>query len=295
MNHHGDNMKILKYIIAAAALFASHDLGAQTPPPAGPQITVERIMPPNLLANPSIEEGGSAGPKNWVFGSGEELIFRWAWAGNGRTGKCLWIKALGGRMSGYWSQPVRVTPGKNYVFRGHYRLGGGRILIWVNGNAPKGDGTNARIDLRFHDTSPLGHWLIPVFISPESLDAPDPNEWRSFELRGVVPEPITHIRLSLGMYFAMGEAWFDDLYVGLDEADVKFSIKPPPGLGIGRVVIKADGQEKPVIEAGPLAQGSAFNETLKGRPLNEKYNMTMHLSDGSVVQGVYPITEAKER
>lgn len=259
-------------------------------------IQITRILPPNLVNNPSMEDGSGREAQGWAFDSGQASNFQIGRVNEGFDGSnSLWARSLSGRMSGYWSQAVNVEPGRTYVFRGKYRLGGGRMLIWVNGSAMNKNNTAVRVDKRYHVSSPYGHWLSPVFLPVEALVGPDPKEWTPFELKVEVPNPVRAVRLSMGMYFAPGEAWFDDVWVGLDEADLKVEVKPTTGR-INRVIVSDAKDKRQLYDSGHIVS-KAFSQTvLKARPLDETYLVETHLSNGKRVHARYPqVEELKER
>ncbi len=174
---------------------------------------------PNLLTNPGVETGAGGKPDGWSFHTATPAIFEADWRDAGRSGKCLWLKAASGEMSGYWSQTVSVVPGKTYLATGFLRLVRGKVLCYVHGTGALPDGRRVSLDERFYRGTMRGHWLSPVFLPPEALSGPDPDAWLPFQIRFTVPPPVERVTLSLGLYFAAGEAAFDDLSIVPVEAE----------------------------------------------------------------------------
>jgi hypothetical protein len=146
------------------------------------QIRGEPALPvANLVQNPGAEEGGADGnPAHWQFSTARPDLFEASWADNGRSGKCLGVKASSGEMSGYWGQAVSVTPGETYVFKGYFRLAAGKILCYAHSRLKLPDGRGVAVDERLYRGTKRGHWLIPVFLPAESLGGPSPDEWYPF-------------------------------------------------------------------------------------------------------------------
>lgn len=151
--------------IAAAAMAADLTVTANPPLPL-----------PNPVKNAGMEQNeGATGLVDWKFGTANPENFEQGWLPDGHTGPgSLWLKAHSGVMSGYWNQVVPVKPETDYLLRVWYRLGGGKMLIYVHGGANGGQS----VDQRFYDTSMRNHWLAPVFIKPEYMKGTDPQEWR---------------------------------------------------------------------------------------------------------------------
>ncbi len=256
------------------------------------EVQIKGIPSPNLVKNPSIEEVAKDQPKYWTFDSALKENFIISWTHGGRTGKkSLGIKTQTGKMSGYWTQIVVVESERTYLFKGYYRLGGGRILIWVSGEGALPDKTKVKVDRRFYAASSRGHWLEPVFLPPEALSGPDPDVWLPFEIEVKVPAPITHLAFNMGLYFSHGKVYFDDLWVGLAEMDLDIDVKAAPEERIDRVVIRSAEPAKDIFDSGPLAKAKNYEKTLKALPMNATYEVLVHLADGKVVRKVYSHSE----
>jgi hypothetical protein len=274
---------------------------------------------PNLARNPGMEEGDSGPstalrpalslpfdaaqglepverskggtPLHWKFTTAMPDNFETGWVDGGRSGKCLWVKAKTGKMSGYWNQTIPVEPGKTYLFKGYYRLAAGKILCYAHASVRLQDNRSVAVDQRYYRGSLRGHWLVPVFLPPEALAGPDPQQWYPFEIKATIPPPMKAISLSLGIYFTPGEAWFDDIWVGLAETDLRVSVKAGPGEVLERVVVRAVGEPKPVADSKPLQGATTFETTLKAQRSDKEYEVEVTLADGKVIRQREPRSE----
>ncbi len=277
-----------KRSIAVAALLAALAAAA-----ADIRVSAEPPLPlPNLLQNPDIEEGAAGQPAAWSFGTATPAIFQNAWAEDGRSGRCLWLKASSGDMSGYWAQAVPVEPGQAYLATGFLRLAAGKVLCYVHGTATTPDGRKISVDERVYRGTMRGHWLIPVFLPPDALGGPDPTVWYPLRLRFTTPEPLERVTLSLGLYFAAGEAAFDDLCISQAETELQIAVTPAPGETLRQVIVSPAPSGRPVFDSGPLPEGTAsFEKRLPGQPADGQWIVTVRLGDGRVVTRQYPASE----
>lgn len=244
---------------------------------------------PNLVRNPGIELGQDGKPADWAFGTATPDNFLTAWRDDGRSGKCLWMKAKTGDMSGYYNQTVVVQPGRPYLFKGYYRLGAGKLLVYAHNSIAAAEGRRVAVDQRFYQGTMRGHWLVPVFLPPDALGGPDPTAWLPFRMQVNVPEQMTAIALSLGLYFQPGEVSFDDLWAGLATTDLAVKVKAADGERLARVVVSPVGDTKPVFDSGALKEGTAeFSTTLKQQPTDATYEAVVTLGDGTTSKYRYP-------
>ncbi len=248
----------------------------------------------NLIANPGVEQGAGNQPAHWNFGTANPENFETGWRDGGRSGKCLWMKAKTGVMSGYYNQAVPVEPGRAYLFRGFSRLAAGKLLVYANSSIALPDGRRVAVDERFYRGTMRGHWLVPVFLPPDALGGPDPNAWLPFRLKVNVPEGMKAVALSLGLYFQPGEVSFDDLWAGLAATDLSLSVKAAPGETLSRVVVKAVGNDRPVYDSGGLKPGTTeFGTALKAQATDAVYEVSATLGDGQVIVRRYPEGEVQ--
>ncbi|NOY82197.1 MAG: hypothetical protein GXP31_14460 [Kiritimatiellaeota bacterium] len=207
----------------------------------------------NLAPNPCFELGRDDRPAGWSFGTAVPDIFQSAWTDGGRTGKCLRVQATSGKMSGYWNAPVPLVSGRRYRFSGWYRIKGGRILCYVHARKrlPK-EYKTVTLDERFYAGSFRQHWLVPVFIPPDALPGPKPDQWYRFDIVFTAPAPLTGASISLGMYFTPGLAFFDDVFFGPAETTLDISATTDATDRVRRIVVMAPGHSKPLADTGGL-------------------------------------------
>ena len=263
-------------------------LGVQA---AGIKISSDPALPtPNLVQNPDLEQGADGKPLGWSFITATPDNFQTGWQEGGRSGKCLWAKALSGKMSGYWNTTVAVEAGRTYFLQGYYRLGGGRILCYVHSTITGPDGKQVSVDERFYRSSLRGHWLSPVFLPPDCLSGPAPEQWQPLSLKVPVPAgpAVKAVAISLGIYFTPGEAWFDDIWFGRAETDLQVSVAPAPGEALKRVIVRKVGSEKPVFDRALADATTPFSTQIANQPADAEYEVEVTLADGRVVRQRYP-------
>jgi hypothetical protein len=275
----------LVLLLGAATLLCAAEITVSSDPP---------LPVPNLIANGDCEQGAEGKAAQWSFGTATPSNFETAWRDDGRSGKCLWMKAKTGVMSGYFSQSVPVQPGRAYLFHGFFRLGAGRMLVYANSSIALPDGRRVAVDQRFYQGTMRGHWLVPVFLPPDALGGPDLNAWLPFRLSVNITESMTAVALSLGLYFQPGEVSFDDLWAGLGQTDLSVSVKAAAGETLSRVVMTPVGASKPVYDSGVLKAGTTeFSTLVKQQPTDAVYEVAVTRSDGQVTVRRYPEGEVR--
>lgn len=254
-------------------------------------VTSDPPLPvPNRVTNPGIEQADEQGkPLDWRFTTAKPEIYEVGRVEGGRSGHCLWLKANTDEMSGYWAQDVPVTAGTKQLFKGWWRLAAGKMLIYAHGRITLPDGRRRAIDARdFHGTS-RGHWLVPVFLPPDALGGPQPDEWYPFRLEADITEGFEQLALSLGLYFQTGEAWFDDLWAGLARTTLDLTVTAPDGPALKRVVVTPVDGVKPVFDTKDLPpETREVKQTLPDLPTDAVYETVVTLADGQTVRRLYP-------
>lgn len=238
---------------------------------------------PNLLQNPGFEEGADGEPSHWRWSTARPENFQVAWAQEGRTGKrSLYIRALSGVMSGYWSQSVPVEPGIPYLLRGWFRLGGGKILVYVHARAPDG----RVLDERFYAESLRSLFLVPVFLKPQHVKGPLPDRWYPFRLRFIPPPGLRAVSVSAGMYFTAGEVWYDDFSLQRATTTLRVEVKSPGDLRRVQVVaVREEGKEEVLFDSGPLPpETRSFSRSLPDAPTDAVYLLRVSTADGRTVE-----------
>ena len=193
---------------------------------------------------------------------------------------CLYVKAFTGEMSGYWSQVVRLSPGK-YVLRGWFRLLSGKLLIYVHGR-----NNQAAIDQRFYAGIDLPPSLVPTFLKPQYLIGGRSDDWHPFTLPFEMPQGLPAVAVSLGMYFTAGEVWFDDVSLTVAETHLRVRVRGPQG--IRQVTVFRVGSEKPLWQSPTLAPGQATFQHTLSVPATGRYRVVATSSSGRTIEKLYP-------
>ena len=247
---------------------------------------------PNLIPNPGFEESEGENPAHWSFSTANPENFIVGLDEDGRRGKCVFVKAHEGIMSGYWVQRVAVEPGKKYLFGGHQRVASGRVLCYVHATHRLGDGAVVEVNQRHYSGIMREHWLIPVFLNPSDLAVPDPAQWFPWELAVTVPPPLETVSLSIGLYFSGGQVWFDDLWAQLAETDLQVEVSTDDEAGLARVVVQRVGEQALVLDSGELEAGTQhYAIVLAGQQTDAVYEVTAIKPDGTAIHRRYPAGE----
>ncbi len=248
----------------------------------------------NLARNPGMEEGAAGEAAHWSFGTAVPENFETAWVeGEGRGGShALYLKAHDSVMSGYWSQTVQVEPGR-YVFRGYYRTTGGRLLMYAHGRNTEVE-PPVGVDERTYAGSVIASFLVPVFIPYEALVGADPNTFYPFSVQVQVPERLPAIALSMGMYFSPGEAWFDDVWFGPAEFDLRVRVNAQ-GARIERVTVFDRDEEEPLYTSSEDAAYPAarplpdpFEARIPRARNGRTYLAVARTADGELFRAYFP-------
>ncbi len=156
----------------------------------------------NLVKNPDFKSpAGYMG--NWKFASMGDDIFTLKYD---KEKQAVSLASSSNEFSGYLTQDIPVTPGKEYVARCNQLLPLGRALLWAAAmDANKqlsGKSWTAR-SYSFADNP-----LFPEFIRPEYAPGGGRTEWKDVEVRFTPDEKVHFIRLSVGSYFGQGIVYF---------------------------------------------------------------------------------------
>jgi hypothetical protein len=246
------------------------------------QVSSDPPLPaPNLIANGGFEEGEGDLPAQWHWGTAAPDNFETQWTDRGHTGKAVYLKAQTGSMSGYWGQTVAVQPDTDYVMTGWFRLRGGKLLCYVHA-APAG---GPSLNERFYQLSLLNHALVPVFLKPEYMRGL-PDQWQPFRLPFHVPEKLTSVAVSAGMYFAAGEVLYDDFRLFRATTDLQVKVQAPEGLA--QVQVLAGDRKEPLFDSGPLKGDKQFERKLPGVSTETVYHVVVTTADGRQITRDYP-------
>ena len=239
----------------------------------------------NMLENGDFEAAEGDKPLAWTWSTAMPENFRVGWINEGRNGsKCVFLEALSGAMSGYWSQTVRVKPRQRYLLRGWYRLAGGKILIYAHGRSQE-----RQLDARYYAGAGLEASLVPVFLKPEYIVGGLPDKWQAFRLEFGVPSRLTSAIISLGMYFTAGKAWFDDVW--LSEAAVDLTIDVQSDAPIAKVEVIDIGGSRPrlVWRTEKLPENlTSFHRLVRGVRADGKFLVRAMTTAGHQAESTYP-------
>lgn len=271
-------------------------MGLVAIPASGVQLEVSGDPPPetNLLENPSMEKGAGGEPAHWSFDTAEPDNFTTAWAEQeGVDGsRALYVRAHDDVMSGYWTQVVDTPPGV-YTFSGLYRTTGGRLLMYAHGENTEVKPAFA-VDARTYHGSAVASFLVPVFIPSEALTGPDPDTYYPFSVQVDVRQRIEQLKLSMGIYFTPGEAWFDE--VSFRPATMNMTVQVRgEGEQIARLTVFEADQVEPVYRsdrdpdfADAEALPDPFEITLEDLPSGGDYLIVAKTVDDTLHRVHFP-------
>ncbi|MFZ2657687.1 MAG: hypothetical protein WAX69_22325, partial [Victivallales bacterium] len=198
-----------------------------------------------VLPNPSFEMGEST-PTGWsVFGSAKT-----AWVDNAaRAGKrsVSVSDAPAGQFSG-WSATIPVRADRTYSFGGYVKGGNLAANGFVGGGA---------FALQFLDAQGqvIGDQIISAAVSANT-------EWTKVMTRKAQPpDGAISARLVAGLQYCNGTAWFDDVDLSIEEAELKTAAK----------VIRTPKPSSSVRYAKNLLKNGDIEEVIDGKPAGWTY------------------------
>lgn len=189
---------------------------------AQPAVTVTINTDPapadvNMLRNPGFEEGvGQDGaPVGWQINTAAPESFIFEPIGDARTDEVCWrVHTDSPAMSGYIQQNVRVEDDTEYRAWTWLRLAGGRYMMLLRGLVQPPGAASYRFDERTEIISSKNHWLAPLYLNPEHLQGPPPDEWIFMPMTMTAPAGLGTVQVWLGSYFTASEMHFDDTFFG---------------------------------------------------------------------------------
>ncbi len=182
----------------------------------------------NMLTNPGFEgeiaEDGM--PVGWQANTAAPESFTFERIGDARTGDwCCRVHTASPAMSGYIQQYVPVEADTQYRAWTWLRLEGGRYMMLIRGHVSPPGAAPWRFDERTDIISTRNHWLAPLYLDPEHLQGPPPDEWVLMPLDVTIPEGLATVALWLGSYFTASEMHFDDTYFGPASCTLSLSVE----------------------------------------------------------------------
>ncbi len=245
---------VLRGGLVAVALTYAWLAGAEAPTVLAKPVPSH--LAANVLVNPDLGEHVADQPLAWEFGSAEPGNFEATWSAEGRTAPgSLRLLTHTGKMSGYFTQRVEVTPGDALMVQAWVRMTGGKLLVWLTGSPLLPDGTRLQFDQRYEAQSMKTFFLAPTWIKREYLRGPDPDEWFLVHKAIEIPAGMTALKVGFGSYFGAGEMWIDDIYCGPAQVDVEIKAAAGgegDGDRITRVEVLAIPGPEIVHDSGPL-------------------------------------------
>ncbi|MBD3292225.1 MAG: hypothetical protein GF393_04830, partial [Armatimonadia bacterium] len=167
----------------------------------------------NMLTNPGFEDGvGDDGaPVGWEINTASPENFTFEPIVNARTGATCWRVYTGTpAMSGYIQQNVPVEDDTEYRAWTWLRLEGGRYMMLLRGYVNPPGEASYRFDERTDIRSTKNHWLAPLYLNPEHLQGPPPDEWILMPMTITAPTGLGTVQIWMGSYFTASEMHFDD-------------------------------------------------------------------------------------
>lgn len=252
-------------LLIAALMSAGLVVGAWSASPVSMAWSIAPTHPEqNRLQNADFAQRGEDDlPAGWEFTTADPENFEVGWAEVGRSGPgSARIVTHTGRMSGYLVQTVPVTEGERLMVLAHVRLNRGVVLLWLTGSPVMPDGTRGRFDERFELPSAKQFFLAPTWIKREYLRGPDPERWVPV-VRAIDIPAMEALRVGIGSYFARGEMFIDDAYVGPAQADLTIELTAQGQARIASVEVVTVPGGTPLCAETPENGTATWTHTLR--------------------------------
>ncbi|MEA3399607.1 MAG: hypothetical protein U9R79_00045 [Armatimonadota bacterium] len=235
----------------------------------------------NMLTNPGFEEGlGEEGaPVGWRINTAAPESFAFEPLGKARSGDVCWrVHTDSPAMSGYIQQNVHVEADTQYRAWTWLRLQGGRYMMLLRGRVRPPGEPPWRFDERTDIISTHNHWLAPLYLEPEHLQGPPPDEWILMPLDITVPDGLETVQVWLGSYFTASEMHFDDTYFG--PATCTLSVRVHSDSPIRDVIVR-DVAGGPAIYRDDEPGGeTTWQVTVPDLPIADAYRVTVRTDAG---------------
>jgi len=181
----------------------------------------------NMLTNPGFEDGVTedGAPIGWQINTAAPEDFVFEPVGDARSGETCWrLHTDTPAMSGYIQQNVPVEDDTEYRAWTWLRLRGGRYMMLLRGLVQPPGEASYRFDKRTDIISTKNHWLAPLYLDPEHLQGPPPDEWILMPLDITAPAGLGTVQVWMGSYFTQSEMHFDDAYFGPAKCTLSLNI-----------------------------------------------------------------------
>ncbi len=204
---------ILVWVLGAAGISAYGEITIEVE--AAPALPV-----PNLLLNPSFEEGGRR-PANWTDQTGGDYKLM-RHPGAGRKGAFVRVDCVRSNIltSGFVNQTVSVRPGGRYVARVWVRFHAGRAYLRLLPSSGSGS--------EIHRVSWLGSPLVPGFLSREMTGSSSEDEWILLASEPVQAGDDGVLTIGLGTYQERSSVDFDEAFLGEAVTELSFRVSGEP-------------------------------------------------------------------
>ncbi|NLO08030.1 MAG: hypothetical protein GX131_19585 [candidate division WS1 bacterium] len=235
----------------------------------------------NMLTNPGFEQGAGedGAPVGWQINTAAPEDFTFEPIGNARTGEVAWrVNTDSPGMSGYIQQNVPVADDTEYRAWTWLRLQGGRYMMLLRGLVQPPDGAAYRFDQRTEIISTRNHWLAPLYLSPEHLQGPPPDEWILMPLTITAPAGLGTVQVWLGSYFTASEMHFDDTYFGPARCTVTLGIESESP--IRDVILRDMTSGRPIFRDDAPGGVTTYQTTVPEAPIADAYYVVLQTAAG---------------
>lgn len=228
----------------------------------------------NILVNPDFEEGNLG----WNANTARPDLFAYEISNHAVSGeKSAYIRAFDGLMSGYWSQSVNLNPGEKYKYSFWGDIRKGYMLCYVSGSG---------LDRRKYLSSYYDDVHYPVFLKADHMENLALPGWNKYSFEFVNSKNVEKAAVHLGIYFSKGEAYYDNVYFGIDT--VKFGIKVKSNNNsIARIEVMDDLGTK-VFEKNYSDSGREREEWFNVPADASHLEIVAYDGDGSMSRLLYP-------
>jgi len=234
----------------------------------------------NLLKTPGFEQVEDGFPVAWQQNTAGPEHFTYEVVGNARTGSSSFrLAADSGEFSGYVQQNVAIEPGREYRAWTWLRLAGGRYMMLIRGHITMPGEAATHFDERSELISTRNHWLAPLYLNPEHLQGPDPEEWVFRPQSFTAPEGLSAVQMWMGSYFRKAEMWFDDTYLGPGKCTL--SLKVEAGQPLQQVWVRDVESGPAIYSSGKLEGNTKTHEAvLEDVPIADGYLVMFETREG---------------
>lgn len=241
----------------------------------------------NMLANPGFEEGAGedGAPVGWEINTASPENFIFEPMGDARSGETCWrVHTDTPAMSGYIQQNVAVEDDTQYRAWTWLRLEGGRYMMLLRGHVNPPGEASYRFDERTDIISTRNHWLAPLYLNPEHLQGPPPDEWVLMPMTITAPAGLGTVQVWMGSYFTASEMHFDDAYFG--PATCTLSVRIESDSPIRDVRIRDLTLGPPIFRDDAPGGVTEYEATATDRLIAAGYQVTVVTDAGESTQFV---------